>query len=218
MVLSGVGDAMGYRKGQWEFCTSGVAIHKEATQLGGIKSLKIELPGWIISDNTVLHLATPDAYEASSGVLPSPQGKDHLGLREKVTNMMKVGVELENCDFEMYIPSEAVTINPLKHNRKLFCVCRLPAVTGLQAPGMEQQLLKKKDKEQLYRNVAKKFIAAMEDMEYRAPGSTTLGRVRKLKPDEKKGYQTPFNPHGASCGAAMRAMCIGLRYPKPKWN
>ena len=41
MVLSGVGDAMGYKNGNWEFCNSGKTIHRECQQLGGVEKLKI---------------------------------------------------------------------------------------------------------------------------------------------------------------------------------
>ena len=41
MVLSGVGDALGYRNGSWEFCHSGEQIHTELEQLGGLSKLKV---------------------------------------------------------------------------------------------------------------------------------------------------------------------------------
>ena len=41
MVLSGVGDAMGYKNGNWEFCNSGKTIHKECKALGGVPNLSI---------------------------------------------------------------------------------------------------------------------------------------------------------------------------------
>lgn len=59
MVLSGVGDALGYKNGAWEFCPSGVAIHEELQKLGGLE--KIDIKGWIVSDDTVLHIATAEA-------------------------------------------------------------------------------------------------------------------------------------------------------------
>ncbi|CAG2223643.1 ADPRH [Mytilus edulis] len=55
----------------------------------------------------------------------------------------------------------------------------------------------------------------MKDMSGRAPGPTTMNSCHMLKPAREKGYEIPFNPRGGGCGAAMRAMCIGLRYPKP---
>ena len=59
MVLSAVGDALGYKNGEWEFCHSGEAIHQQLQTLGGLE--KIDVKGWIVSDDTVLHLATAEA-------------------------------------------------------------------------------------------------------------------------------------------------------------
>jgi ADP-ribosylarginine hydrolase len=59
MVLSGVGDALGYKNGEWEFCHSGTTIHKELQKLGGLE--KLDVKGWRVSDDTVLHIATAEA-------------------------------------------------------------------------------------------------------------------------------------------------------------
>ena len=42
MLLSGVGDAMGFRNGKWEFNYNGTKIHKELEELGGIENLKLD--------------------------------------------------------------------------------------------------------------------------------------------------------------------------------
>ena len=42
MVLSGVGDAMGYKAGGWEFNFVGEDIHKELQKMGGIKKLNLK--------------------------------------------------------------------------------------------------------------------------------------------------------------------------------
>ncbi|XP_076459983.1 ADP-ribosylhydrolase ARH1-like isoform X2 [Babylonia areolata] len=140
MVLGGVGDALGYKNGSWEFCHSGKSIHEELMKMGGLKAVKVKLPKWMVSDDTVMLLATGEALDECSG-----EG----------------------------------------------------------------------DREQLFSKIAQKYIHCMKDMDGRAPGKMCKEAVRKLRPLRKKGYQIPFHPRGGGCGAAMRSMCIGLRYPRP---
>lgn len=141
MVLSGVGDALGYKNGEWEFCHSGEIIHQEVKKRGGVGKLHAKLPGWMISDDTVLHLATAEG-------------------------LMEFG--------------------------------------------------RKTDLEKLYSIIAKRYQSGMKDMAGRAPGATTMNSCTKLRPGRSKGYCIPFDPRGGGCGAAMRSMCIGLRYPNPE--
>lgn len=61
MVLAGVGDAIGYCRGEWEFCRSGVRIHESLSKLGGLENIKINPRQWMVSDDTVMHLATAEA-------------------------------------------------------------------------------------------------------------------------------------------------------------
>ncbi|CAM9110529.1 unnamed protein product [Bubo scandiacus] len=53
----------------------------------------------------------------------------------------------------------------------------------------------------------------MGDMEGRKPGPTSILGTSQLRPGEPEGYRIPFNPSGTGCGAAMRSLAIGLRYP-----
>ena len=139
MVLAGVGDAMGYKCGKWEFCFNGVRIHKELSDLGGIENLKVQEPEFIVSDDTILLLSTAEAL-----------------------------IKESNAD----------------------------------------------NIEKLYSELAYRYKNDCEkDMKGRAAGLTTEAACSSLRPLASKGWYVPFNSKGGGCGAAMRAMCIGLRYP-----
>lgn len=140
MILGGTGDALGYKNGDWEFCTSGEYIHKKLKELGGVQRIRVKPPEWIVSDDTVMHLATADAL-----------------------------VKNKRCQ----------------------------------------------DKENLYSLLADEYKNCMKDMENRSPGLTCEQMAKELQPYKPYGYRIPFNPKGGGCGAAMRSMCIGLRYPRP---
>lgn len=141
MVLSGVGDALGYNHGIWEFETDGMLIHEEVQKRGGLEKLDaIDFP---VSDDTVMHLATADA-------------------------LVKVG-EGEGAS--------------------------LPV---------------------LYRALVEKYIVSMTDMGGRAAGITCMNSVARHRQRTDKDIKIPFNKRGGGCGAAMRAMCIGLRFPDPE--
>ncbi|ESO02295.1 hypothetical protein HELRODRAFT_65081 [Helobdella robusta] len=61
MLLGGAADAIGYYHGAWEFQQSSVKIHRDAKKMGGIAALDVRQPKWIVSDDTVMHLATAEA-------------------------------------------------------------------------------------------------------------------------------------------------------------
>ena len=65
MVLAGVGDAIGYKNGEWEFCRSGFKIHEHLQALGGIEKIKLNPRMWMVSDDTVMHIATAEALLSS---------------------------------------------------------------------------------------------------------------------------------------------------------
>uniref|UniRef100_A0A8C3NT64 Uncharacterized protein n=1 Tax=Geospiza parvula TaxID=87175 RepID=A0A8C3NT64_GEOPR len=129
MVLSGVGDALGYRGARWEYCTSGPQIHAELAELGGLAAISLEPPEWPVSDDTVLHLATAEGLASGGG----------------------------------------------HHEQK-------GGVPGVGVPVV--------------------------------PQAGTGGGTSQLRPGEPLGYRIPFNPRSTGCGAAMRSLAIGLRYPR----
>ena len=61
MVLAGVGDAIGYKNGEWEFCRSGQRIHDQLASLGGLENITVNPRSWMVSDDTVMHIATAEA-------------------------------------------------------------------------------------------------------------------------------------------------------------
>jgi ADP-ribosylarginine hydrolase len=139
MVLSGVGDALGYKNGEWEMCNSGAQIHRELQLLGGLRNTCIKY--WKVSDDTVMHLATAEAL-------------------------------IQNQCYQ--------------------------------------------DKENLYSLLAQAYKNCMSDMKGRSAGLTCIDMCRRLDPFKTHGYRIPYNSNGGGCGAAMRSMCIGLRYPRPR--
>ena len=142
MVLSGVGDALGYRNGYWEFMTLGEEVHRQVRALGGVEAIRVDKENFRVSDDTVMHLATAEAL---------------------VSNWA-------SCE---------------------------------------------KPKETLYRTLARRYQESMLDMSGRAPGSTCCTYVDTLRPDQPMGYVIPFNLSGGGCGAAMRAVPIGLYFSDP---
>ncbi|KAH3856514.1 ADP-ribosylhydrolase ARH1-like [Dreissena polymorpha] len=137
MVLSGVGDALGFKRGEWEFCHSGEQIHDELKELGGLENIIVTPKGWPVSDDTVMHIATANAL-----------------------------------------------------------------------------VINYKSDDELFASLAHEYKECMKDMSGRSPGPTCMNSCHMLKPNVPGGYRIPFDLRGGGCGAAMRAMCIGLRYPR----
>lgn len=83
MVLAAVGDAMGYKNGDWEFLTNGKILHKkmmELTQNKGPLALEINM-SWRYSDDTVMHIAT--AYGLLDGSKNTPLHKICIAIAKR---------------------------------------------------------------------------------------------------------------------------------------
>ncbi|XP_041700103.1 protein ADP-ribosylarginine hydrolase [Coregonus clupeaformis] len=68
----------------------------------------------------------------------------------------------------------------------------------------------------LYQAMVEKYIVSMTDMVGRGAGITCINSVAMHRQRTDQGIKIPFNKRGGGCGAAMRAMCIGLRFPDPE--
>lgn len=71
MLLSAVGDSLGYRKGRWESCMSGCQIQKELSDLGGLTALKLDPENWPLSDGALMHMTTAEALISGMNVFPA---------------------------------------------------------------------------------------------------------------------------------------------------
>lgn len=67
LVLAGVGDALGYHNGGWEFNHNGPAIHEAFRLLGGINKFILDT-SLRVSDDQVMHLATAEALVESNSL------------------------------------------------------------------------------------------------------------------------------------------------------
>ena len=62
MVLAGVGDALGFKNGSYEFCKRGDFINKDVEDnFGNVSNIKVDPRNWMVSDDTVMHIATAEA-------------------------------------------------------------------------------------------------------------------------------------------------------------
>ncbi|CAL8266989.1 unnamed protein product [Lota lota] len=81
----------------------------------------------------------------------------------------------------------------------------------MQVGKMEKQTLA-----HLVKQLVKEYIRCMRDMDGRAAGITCISNMALHEQRQDGDHRIPFNRGGGGCGAAMRAMCIGLRFPSPE--
>ncbi|KAL7983851.1 hypothetical protein Chor_000727, partial [Crotalus horridus] len=71
--------------------------------------------------------------------------------------------------------------------------------------------------EDLYRDVVKRYVDAVEKLPERRSDPATIEGCSQLKPDNYLlAWHTPFNEKGSGFGAATKAMCLGMKYWKPE--
>ncbi|XP_055769924.1 uncharacterized protein LOC129845961 isoform X2 [Salvelinus fontinalis] len=96
MVLAGVGDALGYRKGRWESCPSGPQIQEELASLGGLGALKLNPDNWPLSDGALMHMTTAEALITGSGFGAATKAMC-VGMKywqpERIDNLVEVSIE-----------------------------------------------------------------------------------------------------------------------------
>lgn len=68
LTAAAIGDALGYRAGAIEFSSDAGEIERQLSKLGGkFSGVKLKLPEWRVSDDTVQHLATVGAVCEAHG-------------------------------------------------------------------------------------------------------------------------------------------------------
>jgi len=77
MIMSAVGDAMGYKNGTWEFQMSQNTITKEYERFGGVENIVIDKKNWRLSDDTIMHMATAIA-------ITRPENTDFNSICEQI--------------------------------------------------------------------------------------------------------------------------------------
>ncbi|KAL4636276.1 protein ADP-ribosylarginine hydrolase-like protein 1 isoform X1 [Arapaima gigas] len=71
--------------------------------------------------------------------------------------------------------------------------------------------------EDLYRELVRMYVEAMVSLQGRPPDPGTVEGCTHLKPNNYLlAWHTPFNEKGSGCGAATKAMCVGMRYWQPE--
>ncbi|KAH7815204.1 putative ADP-ribosylarginine hydrolase [Monocercomonoides exilis] len=86
-------------------------------------------------------------------------------------------------------------------------VLHIATAEGMLAPATTMK--------QLIINVFQAYCFGMKKMAGRAPGGTCCRYLYGDK-DVNTWNTVPFSGSGGGCGAAMRSMCIGLRFPSPE--
>ncbi|KAF2075925.1 hypothetical protein CYY_002773 [Polysphondylium violaceum] len=77
MIMSAVGDAMGYKNGSWEFQMSQNTITKEYERFNGLENIVIDKKNWRLSDDTIMHMATAIA-------ITRPENTDFNSICEQI--------------------------------------------------------------------------------------------------------------------------------------
>eukprot|EP01137_Pigoraptor_chileana_P012139 Opistho-2@64159 len=89
--------------------------------------------------------------------------------------------------------------------------------TVMSLASAEALLMPSNSDEELYENFVERYIECMGDMTGRAPGNTTIRSIRIVAnaPTGQKWRARDFDISSGGCGAAMRALPIGLRFWRP---
>ncbi|TWW81317.1 [Protein ADP-ribosylarginine] hydrolase [Takifugu flavidus] len=178
MVLSGAGDALGYRNKLWEYNESGPAIHQEVKELGGLKNIRVELPDWPddalnwyeFTDRVLTYLCRPATLEHYKAAMVLSGAGDALGYRNKLWEFNMSGPAIHQ---------EVKELGGLKNIR-----VELPDWPGRLGRSLHE--------------VAARYVEGMKDMDGRAPGNSTIWGVSQLKPGEEGGYRVPYNVRGVA--------------------
>ncbi|XP_033102763.1 protein ADP-ribosylarginine hydrolase-like [Anneissia japonica] len=141
-----------------------------------------------------------EAFQASFLLASSA---DTLGFHYQKTSSAKI---LE--DIKSYGGLRGVTVQPPKWKASEGTVLHIASALALST---------EKTGDTLLNEFAVQYVAGMDAMDDRIPGTVLLDWTGKLRPREIYGYRLPFDSHAKDNCAAIRAMCIGLVFVKPHY-
>jgi len=152
-VLGGVGDAIGFRNGKWEFLKDGPRIHAQLGELGGISALT--------------YAASPPVAPESQLLLPG-QLTLRFGSRARTTTRVNRRDWRVSDDTVMHIATaEALVDDWERCVCGVLCVCVCVChVCGVFSPH-ERIFLAAASMKDLEDKLARKYVACGKDMEGR---------------------------------------------------
>ncbi|CAD7945945.1 unnamed protein product [Amoebophrya sp. A120] len=207
LLLHAVGDAMGYRGGQWEFCASTTKIRNDCEELGGV--LEMDLTNWMVSDDTVEHLAMAEGLSLGLSKL-STQMKQTL-LQGVVTQEVILTSGAGPGPASTSVKVSENLLDKIHSSKE-----KSQSSTSATSAAKNKPLSKEPPNttvatyDQLLQGIAVGFKKAGNDFTGRAPGKGEQQCIKLLTENGHNWDAKPFDSRSGGCGACMRTSVFGF--------